>query len=251
MPKRKKSLVKERIRTVSQKNDNLKSQVATYTSSLDCLRPEDKLQVIALAEKTREREYNQVSWRQQKKMEKLIERKRCLSVDNSTIDLSGEWLKKWVVNISKHKVAKDETAVLSKGLNFAVSPENIPTDEYIVATEQACKFLPDDESHQLRAKVAGLHHSAKPPQSNLSKRERQALGNLAKNRDITILPADKGKATVIMDTAEYESKVKEMLGDRRIYEVLQSDPTPKYKNNDLISKLSQVKAGRENNRTGL
>ena len=121
-----------------------------------------------------------------------------------------------------------------------VSPENIPTDEYIVATEQACKFLTDEESHQLRAKVAGLLHSAKPPQSNLSKRERQVLGNLAKNRDITILPADKGKATVIMDTAEYESKVKEMLGDRRIYEVLQSDPTLKYKK-DLISKLSKLK----------
>ena len=89
---------------------------------------------------------------------------------------------------------------MSKRLNFAVSLENIPTDEYIVATEQVCKFLPDEESHKPRLNVAGLLHSAKPPQSNLSRVERQVLGNLAKNRDITILPADKGKATVIMDT---------------------------------------------------
>ena len=107
----------------------------------------------------------------------------------SDIDLSGEWLKKWVVNISKYKTTKEEAAVLSKGLNFAVSPEAIPTDEYIVATEQAYKFLPKEESHQLRAKVAGLLHSAKSPQSNLSKGERQALGNLAKNKDIIILPS--------------------------------------------------------------
>ena len=93
----------------------------------------------------------------------------------------------------------------------------ISADEYIVATEQACKFLPEEESHQLRAKVAGLLHSAKPPQSNMSKGERQALGNLAKNKDIAILPADKGKATVIMDTEDYELKVKEMLDDKRTY----------------------------------
>ena len=129
----------------------------------------------------------------------------------------------------KYKTTKEEAAVLSKGLNFVVSPEAIPTDEYIVATEQACKFLSEEESHQLRAKVAGLLHSAKPPQSNMSKGERQALGNLAKNKDITILPADKGKATVIMDTEDYELKVKEMLDNKRTYEVLKSNPTPKYK----------------------
>ena len=85
------------------------------------------------------------------------------------------------------------------------------------------------KQEQLRTKVAGLLHSAKPLQSNLSKGERQALGNLAKNKDITILPADKGKATVIMDTEDYELKVKEMLDDKRTYEALKSDPTPKYK----------------------
>jgi len=69
--------------------------------------------------------------------------------------------------------------------------------------------------------------------------ERQALGNLAKNKDITILPADKGNATVIMDTEDYESKVKEMLDDKRTYEVVKSDPTPKYK--ELVGKLSKLK----------
>ena len=43
------------------------------------------------------------------------------------------------------------------------------------------------------------------------------------------MPADKGKATVIMDTAEYEEKVKEMLGDEKVYNVLKKDPTAAYK----------------------
>jgi len=113
--------VKERIRTVSQKVDNLKSRVASGISRLDSLRPEAKTQVIALAEKAREREYKYIiSWRQQKKLEVLIEKKRRLPTEND-LDLSGEWLKKWVMNISKYKITKEETAVLSKGLNFAVS----------------------------------------------------------------------------------------------------------------------------------
>jgi len=95
--------------------------------------------------------------------------------------------------------------------------------------------------HQLPAKVAGLLHSAIPLQSNLSKGERQALGNLAKNKAITILPSDTGKVTVIMDTEDYELKVKEMLDEKRTYEVLlKSDPTPKYKK-ELVGKLSRLK----------
>jgi len=58
--KAEKSPVNERIRTVSQKVDNLKSRVASGISRLDSLRPEVKTQVIALAEKAREREYKHV-----------------------------------------------------------------------------------------------------------------------------------------------------------------------------------------------
>jgi len=39
---------------------------------------------------------------------------------------------------------------------------------------------------------------------------------------------------------DYESKVKEMLDDKRTYEVLKSDPTPKYKK-ELVRKLSKLK----------
>jgi len=43
-----------------------------------------------------------------------------------------------------------------------------------------------------------------------------------------------------MDTEGYESKVKQMLDDKRTYEVLKSDPTPKYKK-ELVGKLSRLK----------
>ena len=43
-----------------------------------------------------------------------------------------------------------------------------------------------------------------------------------------------------MDREDYESKVKQMLDDKRTYEVLKSDPTPKYKK-ELVGKLSKLK----------
>jgi len=39
---------------------------------------------------------------------------------------------------------------------------------------------------------------------------------LSKEKSVTISPADNGKATVIMDTAEHEEKVKEMLSDEKV-----------------------------------
>ena len=45
------------------------------------------------------------------------------------------------------------------------------------------------------------------------------------------MPADKGKATVIiyMGTDKYEQKVTTTLSDDKTYEKLNKDPTPKYK----------------------
>ena len=48
---------------------------------------------------------------------------------------------KWVINISKHKLTPDESSLLKKGLNFAVTPDTIPVKDYIIGIESACKYL--------------------------------------------------------------------------------------------------------------
>ena len=59
----------------------------------------------------------------------------------------------------------------------------------------------------------GTLKSAKPPESNITKEERQAIKQLQKEKSIQILAADKGRATVIMDTDEYNNKLQSMLSD--------------------------------------
>ena len=49
--------------------------------------------------------------------------------------------------------------------------------------------------------------SSQPPKSNISKRERSGFSDLSKNMNIFILSADKGKATVVMNTNEYENSM--------------------------------------------
>jgi len=53
--------------------------------------------------------------------------------------------------------------------------------------------------------------------------EREALKTLKNNTDLTILPADKGNATVILNTVDYKQKTISLLEDP--YRRLNRDPT--------------------------
>ena len=87
-------------------------------------------------------------------------------------DLSGTQIKRWVVNLFKYKLNQDHTSVLSKGLNLAITPHRIPTNDIIVATELACKSFPSNEATQLRTEIVGAIKSSKVPKSNISKVEK-------------------------------------------------------------------------------
>ena len=155
--------------------------------------------------------------------------------------MSGTQLKKWVINLSKRELSKAETTVLARGLNFAVAPDKLPVNDVIVQTEKACGLIPEEERDKLRVEVCGALKSAHLPKSNISKEERAAIRSIGKDKAVMVLPADKGKATVVMDTEEYEKKVKDMLSDERTYSKLDSDPTPKYRKK-LISILDQMRS---------
>jgi hypothetical protein len=119
-----------------------------------------------------------------------------------------------------------------------------------VATEEACVGLNRSDAAQLRAEVVGVLKSTNFTKPNLTKDEKKALKDLKKEESIMILPADKGKATVIVDKVDYEEKVKNMLNDEKTYEKLKSDPTARYKRK-LISILTSLEKTEENHRKGL
>ena len=123
---------------------------------------------------------------------------------------------------------------------FYITSKKIPIEQYIEATEQPCSMLPQTEVESLRADMKGTLKSAKPSKSNISKDERNALKAFGKNETTIILPADKGRATVVMDKTQYEKKVREILDNEKTYSQLKWDPTAKYKIK-LIAILTRLK----------
>ncbi|XP_072050056.1 uncharacterized protein [Amphiura filiformis] len=73
----------------------------------------------------------------------------------------------------------------------------------------------------------------------MSNHERKAINVLKKEGSIVILPADKGKATVVLDKQEYSEKAEILLSDKKTYEELPSDPTQKYKRK-LVAILTRL-----------
>ncbi len=63
-----------------------------------------------------------------------------------------------------------------------------------------------------------------PPPSNITPDESRALRSLRRDDSIVILPADKGRSTVVMDKSDYEKKVMDLLSETNTYRKLPRDP---------------------------
>ena len=127
------------------------------------------------------------------------------------------------MNISKHNLTRGETAIVVKVLNYAVSPDKIPNVKFIVATEMAAlELIKNDLNHDpkaanaLRTDVVDVLSEAHPPKQNINNMKRRMIQSLSKRKDLLVLPADKGKAMVIMDTNVYMDKIKVMLSDEKL-----------------------------------
>ena len=251
--KAEKELLRERLRVVNNKLTDLNHKKDYADSDLKARGLPDNVQqsISQHLEKSREHEYKQVRDRQTRKYQRLLDKKEKCNLfkrsknngNNDNPDLSGTQLKRWVINLSKYKATDCQTRVLAKGLNFAVSPENVNqqsvVDEYIVACEKACWKLPTGEAAQLRSEIVGTLKSSKTPKANVSKEERTAIKQLQKVKSITILPADKGRATVILDSSDYENKLNALLSDSKTYTKLEKDPTTSYKRK-LVAIISRL-----------
>ena len=119
-------------------------------------------------------------------------------------------------------------------MNFSITPKDIAADDFIAGTEALARHLDKETAIELKRCVKDCLMDAKPPKPNLTRDQNRALKELCKDDSIVILPADKGKAVVVMDAPEYQRKIDETLSDDR-YTMLSKDPTKK-----LEAKLSKI-----------
>ena len=66
-----------------------------------------------------------------------------------------------------------------------------------------------------------------------------ALDNLAKDKDIVIVPADKGRCVVVLNKGEYTEKCLDLLKDKKTYKGIGYNPTSGYRKTvtGLINKI--------------
>jgi len=61
------------------------------------------------------------------------------------------------------------------------------------------------------------------PRDNLQETERAELKTLKENENLTILPAEKGNATVVLNTSDFKQKISSLLQDPE-YRKITNDP---------------------------
>ena len=128
---------------------------------------------------------------------------------------------------TQHKeLNENHITVLQKGLAFT-PPHKPPVIDLIVAVESGARQLglQSDAASSLRSSAARILANPKILPPNITCTERQAIKDLRDDDTISIHPADKGRATVVMDKVEYHQKMETLVGNTNTYEELAADPT--------------------------
>ncbi len=214
--------VQERIKTSwrarNASSSNAEKCRGSIRAALSC---EDFNKVTSLCDRTAKWVFEKCKDRQISKFGKLRE-KIVRQAKDEELNLRPTWL----INLSKKDLTDTQKKVLSRGPNFAVAPKINPID--IAAPVEAAlqsSLATPQAIESARIKICEAISRSQRPARNITQEEREAIKVLREDKDIQILQADKGNATVILDADEYDSKVHDLLDDEKSYRVLKKDPT--------------------------
>ncbi|XP_072033196.1 uncharacterized protein [Amphiura filiformis] len=196
-----------KINNLNQEKDRLESVIYSASELPSNVTAEIKTRT----ERSQVKEHELSKTRQKNKFSRLLEKKKELESRKTNNTLASDCISKWVKNCSERLLNDSELSVLVKGLNYSVAPTEVPVVDIITSTESACRKLPERDASELRSKVVGLLSRPKKLESNLNADEHKALNQLKKDQDIRILPADKGRIVVVLDTSDYQQNVKIFL----------------------------------------
>ena len=137
---------------------------------------------------------------------------------------TGQSETRWVKNLSQVNLSVPQLSVLRKGLNFAVAPAKVPVADIVASVESGIQSLNEQDKSDICGKVISIIKASRPPKANITRQEREALKSLRENEDILVLPADKGRVTVVVDKREYDAAIVSMISNTTTYMELRSDP---------------------------
>ncbi|BHF71711.1 hypothetical protein SprV_0401477100 [Sparganum proliferum] len=128
-----------------------------------------------------------------------------------------------VHNLSSKQLTEDQVKVLQHESSY--NTEDAQPVDFIAALEATLSKTDttEDSKNAIRQRVASLIISHRPRRT-IPSAEVKAIRELNRDEEIVIVPADKGRATVVLDKSEYVAKAQQLLNDNQSYKVLDSDP---------------------------
>ena len=219
-----KLLLQERIHIYHVIRDRLKNCIEQLKGKiLESITLEEFDLVEKIHENLYKKSFDLTKKRHIPKFDELISKNK---ITQSATNITDK--KKWVSNMSSRQLTHIETSLLAKGLNFSITSKAWPNKDIIATIEDAVKDLEKEEADTIRAKVSLTLQNSKPPKDNLSKDACKALKELQSDTSIVILPADKGRSTVIINCEDYLEKCMNHVNNGP-YQLLKKDPTTKLK----------------------
>ncbi|XP_042317891.1 uncharacterized protein LOC121927917 [Sceloporus undulatus] len=211
-------LLRERIHTICKELDNIdKELLPLHLSISQKMNTQDWDKIDSLTYRKMERDMADHTERQKQKFNKCHEKQLKTTLDTSCA----------IINLTQQQLSNEETFILAKGGNFAVTTTRIPVEDIIAQVESALHHLPEEKAEEIRGETARILRKAKLPPSNITKKERKAIKDLNSDPEIIILPVDKGNATVIIDTEQYKQKNQGTPGS---YNIQKAETRPNQQN---------------------
>jgi hypothetical protein len=103
-----------------------------------------------------------------------------------------------VSNLSEVPVEEAAYSVLNKSLNHAVAPRLIPVEDILSGVEKPMGTLPEETAEEIRQETFMILKGSGQPNGNLTGAERKVLRSVKASDLLTVLPADKGNAVMVL-----------------------------------------------------
>jgi len=102
---------------------------------------------------------------------------------------------------------------MSEGSELCGDSTHYTYEDTLAGVEKAVHSLPVEMAEEARQETVRIIKSSSRPRDNLTRAEREALKTLKNNTNLTILQADNGNATAVLNTVDYKQKITSLLED--------------------------------------
>lgn len=105
--------------------------------------------------------------------------------------------------MSSRSLSEAEVSLLKRGVNFPVTPANIPATEIIAKVESVVRHLDAERADTVRRAVNTILQQAEPPKPTITREQQDNF--------IMVLCANKGRANVVLESDTYHAKMSALI----------------------------------------